>query len=116
MTTWIDIPTNSDFSLYNLPYGIFMRDEKPTPGVAIGDSIIDLNACAKVGLLADLGFDTSVFEADVLNDFIACGKDAWSALRSYLTEQLSTQGKLYEFREKVVVSRIGTQMCMPVKG
>ena len=115
MTTWIDVPTNSDFSIYNLPYGMFMRDNKPTPGVAIGDSIIDLNACAKVGLFPDIGFDTSVFEANVLNDFIACGKDAWSALRSYLTTQLTTEGQLYEFREKVLVPRIGTQMSMPVK-
>jgi len=76
MTTWIDVPTNSDFSIYNLPYGMFMRDNKPTPGVAIGDSIIDLNACAKVGLFPDIGFDTSVFEANVLNNFIECGKDA----------------------------------------
>ena len=115
MTTWIDVPTNSDFSIYNLPYGMFMRDNKPTPGVAIGDSIIDLNACAKVGLFPDIGFDTSVFEANVLNDFIDCGKDAWSALRSYLTTQLTTEGQLYEFREKVLVPRIGTQMSMPVK-
>ncbi|MFT5056100.1 MAG: fumarylacetoacetase [Pseudoalteromonas distincta] len=115
MTTWIDVPTNSDFSIYNLPYGMFMRDNKPTPGVAIGDSIIDLNACAKVGLFPDIGFDTSVFEANVLNDFIECGKDAWSALRSYLTTQLTTEGQLYEFREKVLVPRIGTQMSMPVK-
>ena len=115
MTTWIDVPTNSDFSIYNLPYGMFMRDNKPTPGVAIGDSIIDLNACAKVGLFPDIGFDTSVFEANVLNNFIECGKDAWSALRSYLTTQLTTEGQLYEFREKVLVPRIGTQMSMPVK-
>ncbi|MFT6384760.1 MAG: fumarylacetoacetase [Bacteroidia bacterium] len=94
---------------------MFMRDNKPTPGVAIGDSIIDLNACAKVGLFPDIGFDTSVFEANVLNDFIDCGKDAWSALRSYLTTQLTTEGQLYEFREKVLVPRIGTQMSMPVK-
>ena len=115
MNTWIDVPTNSDFSIYNLPYGVFLRDDKLTPGVAIGDSIIDLNACAKVGLFADLGFETSVFESDVLNDFIACGKSAWSALRAYLTAQLTVEGTLYEFREKVIVNRLGAKMCMPVK-
>lgn len=115
MNTWIDVPTNSDFSIYNLPYGVFLRDDKLTPGVAIGDSIIDLNACAKVGLFADLGFETSVFESDVLNDFIACGKSAWSALRAYLTAQLTVVGTLYEFREKVIVNRLGAKMCMPVK-
>jgi fumarylacetoacetase len=115
MNSWIEIPQNSDFSIYNLPYGIFMRDEKPTPGVAIGESIIDLNAAAKVGVFAELEFDTSVFESEVLNDFIDCGKSAWAELRQCLTTEITTEGNLYEFREKVIVDRISAKMCMPVK-
>ena len=71
MNTWITIPNNSDFTIHNLPYGVFMRDNKPTPGIAIGDSIIDLNAAAKCGLFKSLEFNSNVFESDVLNDFIA---------------------------------------------
>jgi fumarylacetoacetase len=115
MNTWIHIPQNSDFSIHNLPYGMFMRDNIPRPGVAIGDSIIDLHACCKLGLFAELGFDTSVFESTVLNEFIDCGKDVWSRLREYLTVQLSSEGALYEFREKAIITRLNTQMCMPVK-
>ena len=98
MSTWIAIPQNSDFTIHNLPYGIFLRDERPTPGVAIGDRIVDLNACAKVGIFKELGFDTSVFESSVLNDFIDCGKEAWAALRACLTTELTSEGTLYEFR------------------
>ena len=115
MNTWIHIPQNSDFSIHNLPYGMFMRDYKPRPGVAIGDSIIDLHACCKLGLFAELGFDTSVFESNVLNEFIDCGNDAWSSLRQYLTIQLSSEGALHEFREKAIVPRLNAQMCMPIK-
>ena len=115
MNTWIHIPQNSDFSIHNLPYGMFMRDNIPRPGVAIGDSIIDLHACCKLGLFAELGFDTSVFESTVLNEFIDCGKDVWSRLREYLTIQLSSEGALYEFREKAIITRLNAQMCMPVK-
>ena len=115
MNTWIHIPQNSDFSIHNLPYGMFMRDNIPRPGVAIGDSIIDLHACCKLGLFAELGFDTSVFESTVLNEFIDCGKDVWSCLREYLTVQLSSEGALYEFREKAIITRLNAQMCMPVK-
>ena len=115
MNTWINVPQNSDFSIYNLPFGVFIRDEKPTPGVAIGDSIIDLNAASKVGVFAELEFDSSVFESTVLNEFIACGKETWSAVRRTLIQELTTEGKLYEFHEKVIVNRIGTQMVLPVR-
>lgn len=114
MNSWITVPQNSDFSIYNLPYGVFIRDEKPTPGIAIGDSIIDLNAAAKIGLFASLSFDNSVFEADVLNDFIACGKEAWAAVRATLLRELTTEGTLFEFREKCVVNRIGATMVLPI--
>ncbi len=115
MNTWIDIPQNSDFSLHNLPYGVFIRDEKPTPGIAIGDSIIDLNAAANVGVFTELSFDTAVFESEFLNDFIDCGKPVWSAVKARITEELTSEGKLFEFREKVIVNRIGAQMCMPIQ-
>ncbi|MGB0850228.1 MAG: fumarylacetoacetase [Bacteroidia bacterium] len=115
MNTWIDIPQNSDFSIHNLPYGVFLRDDKPTPGVAVGNSIVDLNACAKVGIFAELDFDNSVFESNVMNDFIACGKEAWSALRQCLITELTTEGKMHEFQDKVIVDRLSATMCMPVK-
>jgi fumarylacetoacetase len=115
MNTWINVSPNSDFSIHNLPYGIFIRDEKPTPGIAIGDSIIDLNAAAKVGLFTDLGFDSSVFESNYLNDFIACGKTVWSSLRKLLIEELCTEGSLFEFRNKIIVDRLSAKMCMPVQ-
>ena len=115
MNTWINIPANSDFSIYNLPYGMFIRDDKPTPGVAIGDSIIDLNAATKIGAFADIDFDSSVFESNYLNDFIACGKEVWSELRKHLIQELTTEGKLYEFQDKVIVNRIGTAMSLPIQ-
>ena len=115
MSTWINIPTNSDFSIHNLPYGVFLRDEKPTPGIAIGDSIIDLNAAAKVGIFADLDFDHSVFESEVLNDFISCGKEVWSSLRKLITKELTQEGALYQFREKVIINRLSAKMVMPVR-
>jgi fumarylacetoacetase len=115
MSTWIEIPTNSDFSIHNLPYGVFLRDEKPTPGIAIGDSIIDLNAAAKVGIFADLDFDYTVFESDVLNDFISCGKEIWSSFRKLIIRELTSEGELFQFRDKVIVDRLSAKMVMPVR-
>ncbi|MEL6484126.1 MAG: fumarylacetoacetase, partial [Bacteroidota bacterium] len=39
----IDIPKNSDFSIHNLPFGIFSTaDRSPRSGVAVGEHILDL--------------------------------------------------------------------------
>ncbi len=115
MNTWISIPQNSDFSIYNLPFGVFIRDNKPTPGVAIGDEIVDLNSATKVGIFNNIEFDHTVFESNYLNDFISCGKNVWSEIRKMLITELTSEGTLFEFRHKVIVNRLNAKMCMPVK-
>jgi fumarylacetoacetase len=114
MQTWLTIHPDSDFSIHNLPFGVFVREDKKTPGVAIGDYIIDLNAAAKVGCFNAIDFDNSVFEADVLNPFISCGKEVWSAVRNTLQKELTTEAVLYEFQDKVLVDRLSARMEMPV--
>ncbi len=37
---------DTDFPIENLPYGAFRRDEQARIGIAIGDQILDLRACA----------------------------------------------------------------------
>ena len=45
----IDIPENSDFSIHNIPFGIFStQDRSPRIGVAIGEHILDLAAVAEL--------------------------------------------------------------------
>ncbi len=53
-TSWVSVQTDSDWSLQNLPYGIFSTADnpRPRPGVAIGDLVIDLAALSGSGLLA----------------------------------------------------------------
>lgn len=53
-TSWIDIAPDSDWSLQNLPFGIFSSPDnaRPRPGVAIGEYVLDLEALADVGLFS----------------------------------------------------------------
>ena len=45
--TWVHVPASSDFTIYNLPYGVFSTASTPARcGVAIGDAILDLAAIA----------------------------------------------------------------------
>lgn len=72
----IDIPQHSDFSIHNIPFGIFSTAERSARvGVAIGDHILDLVAVAELGVFK---FDTTVLSQSTLNAFIALGKGVTS--------------------------------------
>ena len=79
-----------DFPIQNLPFGVFRRaGAEPRIGVAIGDEVLDLAGVADRDLLAGLGdaIDRAA-RADSLNDLMALGPDAWSALRGRLSQLL----------------------------
>jgi len=114
--SWVEVAPDSDFSIYNLPYGIFeAKGRGPRAGVAIGDSILDLYAVARLGLLDDLNISSTIFQQPVLNDFIALGKPYWTSLRTRLTELLSADNEeLKPHADSVLVDRITATMYLPV--
>jgi fumarylacetoacetase len=81
-----------DFPIQNLPFGVFRRKgsgEAFRGGVAIGDQVLDLAAAHNAG-----AFDGSAAKAAMtcsepaLNEFMAMGPPAWSALRLSLLRAL----------------------------
>ena len=47
LTSWVQVPTDSDFPIQNLPFGIFSTaDRSARPGAAIGEHILDLTEVA----------------------------------------------------------------------
>ncbi len=87
--SWLPIAPESDFSVHNLPFGIFSAPGRPRrAGVAIGDWIIDLAAGDTLGLFAGLGIDPGVFHAISLNPFIALGKATTNGIRARLAVAL----------------------------
>ena len=117
LESWVDIPANSDFSIYNLPYGIFSTpNHQKQAGVAIGGQILILDAVASLGLLDDLSIPQSVFTESVLNPLIAQGKQKTNALRARLTELLSAgNNSLKEHADKVLILQKDAQMHLPVQ-
>ena len=87
LTSWLPIPADSDFSLHNLPYGIYRSAERPQPQAAtrLGDHLIDLSALLRLGYFDGLGLPPDVFERPTLNDFIALGPRVWQSVRQHLT-------------------------------
>jgi hypothetical protein len=56
LRSWIDVSPESDFSIQNLPYGVFRRGpgEPASVGVAIGEHILNLAYLRERGLFADV--------------------------------------------------------------
>src|SRR6266568_1232808 len=77
---------DTDFPIENLPYGVFRHRVHSRIGVAIGDQILDLHACATQGLLAGLPDEVvAACRLESLNCLMSLGPMVWSALRRQLT-------------------------------
>ncbi|RKR14924.1 fumarylacetoacetate hydrolase [Maribacter vaceletii] len=113
--SWISISENSDFSIHNIPFGIFStKNDAPRAGVAIGDQILDLDAAAELGVFNSLDFNPHVFKRETLNDFIALGKEITSAVRVLIQQELTNPDSTLKTNSNVFISQVEAQMHLPV--
>ena len=116
MNTWIDIPKNSDFSIYNLPFGIFSTNKNSKRvGIAIGNNIIDLLACNELDIFKDLNINNNVFENNFLNDFINLGKNTTNKVREIIQQQLTDESSKIKMSTDVIIPMNEAEMHLPVK-
>ena len=116
MNSWIDIPKNSDFSIYNLPFGIFSTNKNSKRvGVAIGNNIIDLFACNELDIFKDLKINNNVFENNFLNDFINLGKNTTNKVREIIQQQLTDESSKIKMSSVVIIPMNEAEMHLPVK-
>ena len=66
MRSWVERANHpaTDFPLENLPYGVFRHEARRRIGIAIGDQVLDLRACAEQGLMGGLAADDISFPGD----------------------------------------------------
>ncbi|CAE7890902.1 Fah, partial [Symbiodinium sp. KB8] len=113
LTTWVDMPADCDWTIHNIPFGVFTPEggDGPRIGTAIGTKAVDLKALAKAGhfdaVYADtlaeacgggqlpqvLEINTPCFASrhvahpspqTTLNAFMAAGRGAWRDARERL--------------------------------
>jgi len=115
LNSWVNIPDNSDFSIYNLPFGIFSIGNKHKKiGVAIGKQIVDLNALAQLGYFDNLEIDNNIFINDFLNDFISLGKPITLKIRLIIQELLTDKASSLINKPNILVNQCDAQMHLPV--
>ncbi len=120
MNSWIPIDKDSDFSLHNIPFGVFkMKGSKPRVGTRIGNKVIDLWVLAENGFFKETGVDESVFKKRSLNPFIRQGKKITSAVRKQLIYLFTEENKSVFKNEALLKSMLHNanevEMLMPVK-
>lgn len=119
LTSFIDIAQDSDFSIHNLPYGIFSdtTDGKRRAGVAIGEHVLDLSVLEAEGLLSLDG--GSYFDQSTLNAFIDSGRDNWTQARSTIQTLLSNESDTLrdnqELQKKALFKQADVTMHLPVQ-
>jgi len=119
LKTWVQVPVNSDFTIYNLPFGIFKNKRlSPRVGIAIGDKVVDLSVLQEMGFFADIKLADGVFLTDSLNAFIALGKATIRKVRNRVQQLLGDDNsdlKDHQSRGKIIIGRKEAEMMMPVK-
>ncbi|MBV9102628.1 MAG: fumarylacetoacetase [Candidatus Eremiobacteraeota bacterium] len=108
-----------DFPIQNLPFGIFRRrasGERFRGGVAIGDEILDLGAAWHRGVFpSDVQDIVECCCAPGLNDFMALGPQAWSALRLALSRTLRAGAREEAELRRCLVLQRNAEMALPAR-
>ena len=116
LKTWLSISPDSDFSIHNLPFGIFSTIEKgPRAGIAIGDQIIDLSVALKQGVFKNLNIPPTVFDQLYLNDFIRLGKPVTNLVRLKIQSSLCDENSPLKGFPAAFVPQSEAQMHLPVQ-
>ncbi len=112
--SWVTSANHADspFPLNNLPYGVFSTpDSDPRCGVAIGEMILDLQACEEAGLIdLDMG---PVFDVPFWNELMEQGPEAWSGLRHRLLALLGQDSPDQTRLEGLMVAQSNASMHLP---
>lgn len=119
--SWVEVKADSHFPIQNLPYGVFKTQRRaPRSGIAIGEFIVDLQYLAEEGYFQKIGFPAhQVFSKPQLNDFMACGREVWDAVRLRVMDLLDVDnGELQSIWSKkslCLVPQKEATMLLPVK-
>ena len=119
MKSFVNYDQNSDFSIYNIPFGVAVFEQEYIACCTrIGDLVIDLATMYDYGFFDEIeGLNENVFEAYTLNEFIELGKPVTNAVRLKIQELLDENSKLAndeKTKEECFYDLDKVKMMMPV--
>ena len=85
MSSWLDIPNDSDFSLSNIPFGVGTVGTPSSPRrcvTAVGNKVVDLGVLQDAGAFRDVGdLKGNAFTESTLNSYLAHSPEVWPKVR-----------------------------------
>jgi fumarylacetoacetase len=106
---------DGDFPIQNLPYAVFRKQgESPRVGVAMGDQILDVAACASL-LDGAAAAAASACAAPHLNALMERGPQAWAALRTGLSRLLRHDAAKREDIARHLAPLAQVELLLPVR-
>lgn len=119
MKSFVEYSSDSDFSIYNIPFGVAVFNKEYIGCCTrIGDQIIDLATLYDFGYFEEIeGLIDNVFEAYTLNEFIELGKPVTNAVRLKIQELLQEDSILSKDEktiEEAFYDLDKVKMMMPV--
>jgi fumarylacetoacetase len=120
LTTWLNVPADSDFPIQNIPFGVGRLDpDEPFVASRIGDKVINLAALHRLGYLDGLGFQSSDFNSSTLNNLMKHGKLGTRNLRERISIVFSNGNEALKSHDEdcmeVLYSADRVQMLLPVQ-
>lgn len=119
-TSWLQIPENSDFTLANIPFGIFSDSAGgPRVGTRVGNTIVDVHALNRHGFLHGLDIPSEVFTNEYLNEFMALGRSTTGLVRKRIIEVFTKDNAALrdnaELHEEILTDVQEVIMHLPVQ-
>ena len=115
LISWLDISDSSDFSIYNLPFGIFStKTKQPRVGIAIGNQILDVAVANELGIFKKLDFDATTLKSNFLNSFIALGKSITVQIRLIVQEEFCKENSILKLNDNAFELQNEVTMHLPI--
>lgn len=118
MKSFVYVHEDSDFTIYNIPFGVFAKDGYHGVCTRIGDTIVDLNQCTTTTIFEGIDLPDGIFSHRYINSFISLGKSITKEVRRRLQNGLMAGGFMDNdmFKEsEIFISADEVTMLLPVQ-
>jgi len=114
LSTWAEVPTNSDFSIHNIPFGICLLDDYYYACSRIGDHVIILNHLIEEQLFDQFDLPLTTLTEPFLNSFIGLGKSVTVPFRLAIQEWLCDDGNKDAWESDIFIPIDEVVLMLPV--